>query len=106
MYHRLATVDLLIALEVAVRKRAHLTIVQTFLEYRRIKRGSLLINETMDYVDANETGENKIIPDAAFILENIHTKRRALFFLEMDMATCLKPWPSVPGKKKLLKQNR
>src|SRR5215216_5595495 len=35
MYHRLATVDLLIALEVAVRKRAHLTIVQTFLEYRR-----------------------------------------------------------------------
>jgi hypothetical protein len=87
MYHRLRTVDLLIALEVSVRNRPHLAIIQTFLEYRRIKRGNRIINETMDYVDSQETSENKIIPDAAFILENTETSRRALFFLEMDMAT-------------------
>jgi hypothetical protein len=87
MYHRLATVDLLIALEVAVRKRSRLSLIQTFLEYRRIKRGSQFIHETMDYVDALETPENKIIPDAAYILENTETSRRALFFLEVDMGT-------------------
>ena len=41
----------------------------------------------MDYVDSAESAENKIIPDAAFILENTTSKRRALFFLEMDMGT-------------------
>jgi hypothetical protein len=87
MYHRLRSVDLLINLEVSVRKRPHLAIIQTFLEYRRIKRGNQIINETMDYVDSVESSENKIIPDAAFILENTTTNRRALFFLEMDMAT-------------------
>jgi len=87
MYHRLATVDLLIALESAVLKRAHLAIVKTFLEYRRVKRGERIVPETSDYVDSEESGENKIIPDAAYILENRETKRRALFFLEMDMGT-------------------
>jgi hypothetical protein len=87
MYHRLATVDLLIALESAVLKRPHLAIVKTFLEYRRIKRGERIVPETTDYVDSEESGENKIIPDAAYILENRETKRRALFFLEMDMGT-------------------
>ena len=87
MYHRLRTVDLLISLEVAVQKRPHLTILNTFLEYRRIKQGNQIIHETTDYVDAQETAENKIIPDAAFILENMQTGKRALFFLEMDMAT-------------------
>jgi protein involved in plasmid replication-relaxation len=87
MYHRLRTIDLLIALEVAVRNRPHLAIIQTFLEYRRMKRGSQIQSETTDYVDAVESGENKIIPDAAFILENTNTKRRGLFFVEMDMAT-------------------
>jgi hypothetical protein len=87
MYHRLRMVDLLISLEVAVQKRPQLTILNTFLEYRRIKRGNQIIHETTDYVDAQETADNKIIPDAAFILENIQTGKRALFFLEMDMAT-------------------
>jgi hypothetical protein len=86
MYHRLRMVDLLLSLEVAVQKRPHLTIHNTFLEYRRIKRGNRIINETTDYVDAEEIAENKIIPDAAFILENMQTGKRALFFLEMDMA--------------------
>jgi hypothetical protein len=87
MYHRLRTVDLLIALEVAIRKRTQLALIQTFLEYRRVKRGNHIVHETMDYVDSPELPENKIIPDAAFILENVQTKKRALFFLEMDMAT-------------------
>jgi len=87
MFHRLRTVDLLISLEVAVEKRPHLTILNTFLEYRRIKQGNKIIHETTDYVDTQETTDNKIIPDAAFILENMQTGKRALFFLEMDMAT-------------------
>jgi Replication-relaxation len=87
MYHRLRTVDVLISLEVAVQKRPHLTILNTFLEYRRIKQGNQIIHETTDFVDAQETADNKIIPDAAFILENNQTGKRALFFLEMDMAT-------------------
>ena len=87
MYHRLRTVDLMISAEVAVRSRPHLSMVRTFLEYRRVKRGTRVARETTDYVDKEETAENRIVPDAAFIMENIDTKRRALFFVEMDMAT-------------------
>jgi hypothetical protein len=87
MYHRLRTVDLLIALEVAVRKRPRLSLVKSFLEYRRVKRGTQIVRETTDYVDSAEIAENRIVPDAAFILENRESKKRALFFLEMDMAT-------------------
>ncbi len=87
MYHRLRTVDLMISAEVAVRKRPHLSMVKTFLEYRRMKRGSHIVRETTDYVDKEETSENRIVPDAAFIVENIVSKKRALFFLEMDMGT-------------------
>lgn len=87
MYHRLRTVDLLISLEAAVSRRPHLAIIQTFLDYRQIRRNGKIIRETTDYVTDEETAESKIIPDAAFILQNVHTGRRALFFLEMDMAT-------------------
>src|SRR3954453_13144388 len=38
MYHRLHTVDMLISAEIAVRNRPHLSMVRTFLEYRRVKR--------------------------------------------------------------------
>jgi hypothetical protein len=87
MYHRLHTVDLMISAEVAVRSRAHLSMVKTFIEYKRMKRGTHIVRETTDYVDREEITENRIVPDAAFILENIETKNRALFFVEMDMAT-------------------
>jgi hypothetical protein len=86
MYHRLRMVDLMISAEVAVRQRPHLSMVRTFLEYRRVKRGTRVFRETTDYVDKEETAENRIVPDAAFIIENIDTKRRGLFFVEMDMA--------------------
>jgi Replication-relaxation len=87
MYHRLRTVDVMISAEVAVRSRPQLSMVKTFLEYRRVKRGNHVARETTDYVAGEETSDNRIVPDAAFILENIETKRRALFFVEMDMGT-------------------
>jgi protein involved in plasmid replication-relaxation len=87
MYHRLRLLDLLIALEVQVRGRPQLNLVKTFLEYRRVKRQGRIARETTDYVAAEEIPENRIIPDGAFILENIETGRRGLYFLEMDMAT-------------------
>lgn len=87
MYHRLATVDLLVAAEVAVRTRLHLTIVKTLLEYRQRKVGNHISRETTDFIAEEETSENRIIPDAAFILEDIVSGRRGLFFLETDMCT-------------------
>jgi hypothetical protein len=87
MYHRLRLLDLMLALEVQVRTRTHLNLVKTFIEYRRRRIDGRLARETTDFVAKEETPENRIIPDAAFILENVATKRRALFFVEMDMAT-------------------
>jgi hypothetical protein len=87
MFHRLHTVDLMIAAEVAIRNRPKLTMVKTFLEYRRVKRDNSIAKETTDYVGAERITENRIVPDAAFIIENIETKKLALFFIEMDMAT-------------------
>src|SRR4051794_37550919 len=87
MFHRLRTVDLLIAAEVGVRARAHLSLIRSFLEYRMVKRGNRLQRETTDFLGPQETSENRIVPDAAFVLENVETGRRGLFFLEMDMAT-------------------
>lgn len=87
MYHRLRLVDLMLALEVQVRGRPHLNLVRTFLEYRRRKKEGWISRETTDFVTDEETSENRIIPDAAFVLENLETSRRGLFFVEMDMAT-------------------
>src|SRR3954454_1899435 len=50
MFHRLRTVDLLIAAEVGVRARAHLSLMRSFLEYRMVKRGNRLQRETTDFV--------------------------------------------------------
>src|SRR4051812_9235078 len=87
MYHRLGIIDLLLSAEIAIRNRPHLTMTKAFLEYRMIKKGHSVARETTDFVTAEEVSENKLVPDAAFILENIETQRRALFFVEMDMAT-------------------
>jgi hypothetical protein len=87
MYHRLRIIDLLLSAEIAIRNRPHLTMAKPFLEYRMVKKGHSVARETTDFVDTEEISENKLVPDAAFILENIETQRRALFFVEMDMAT-------------------
>src|SRR4051794_15492758 len=87
MYHRIKTIDMLISAEIAIRARPHLTMIKAFLGYKMIKKGLRVTRETTDFFAKEETSENKIIPDAAFIIENIQTKKRALFFIEMDMAT-------------------
>jgi hypothetical protein len=87
MYHRLRLLDLLITLEVQVRSRPQLNLVKTLLEYRRTKRQGRIARETTDFVAPEEIPENRIIPDATFVLENVETERRGLFFIEMDMAT-------------------
>ena len=87
MFHRLRTVDVMIAAELSVTSRPHLAMVKSFIEYRRIKRGNHITKETADYIGEEETAENRIIPDASFIIENRETGRRALFLIEMDMAT-------------------
>ena len=87
MFHRLRIIDLMISAEYAIQKRPHLRLVQPFLSYRMIKRGSHVTRETTDFVAKEEISENKLVPDAAFILENIDTQKRALFFVEMDLGT-------------------
>ncbi|MEW9920312.1 replication-relaxation family protein [Marimonas sp. MJW-29] len=87
MYHRLATLDALIALEVGVIARPHIQVAETFIEYRQRKVNQSWRPETSDYVADARTPENRIIPDAGFILENVESGKRALFFLEIDMGT-------------------
>ncbi len=87
MYHRLRLVDLLISLEIGVRNHPQLSLVQTFLEYRRVKENGRVRRETTDFVAKEKIPENRIIPDAGFVIENIESGKRALFFIEMDMAT-------------------
>src|SRR4051812_761584 len=84
-FHRLALIDLFVCLEGEIVKRPHLKLLQTFLEYRR--KGERGYRETADYVAEPHAPENRLIPDGAFILENTQSKRRVLFFIEMDMGT-------------------
>jgi hypothetical protein len=83
MYHRLRLLDLVIALEAEVAEQEHLRLVRTFIEYRRVNKTH--VRETTDYVAQTETSDNRIVPDAAFVLENVERARRGLFFIEMDM---------------------
>jgi hypothetical protein len=85
MYHRLRLLDLFVSLELAVGKWQHLSLPQTFIEYRRTP--GTLRRETTDYVSALEAPQYRIVPDGAFILENAAASRRSLFFVEMDMGT-------------------
>jgi len=87
MYHRMATLDLLIALEVGVREKPRLELVRTFIEYRRAKRGAELVSETTDYVTGKQGAGTRIVPDAGFVLHNVEEDERALFFIETDMGT-------------------
>lgn len=87
MYHRLATLDALIAVEVGVRQHPHISVFETFIEHRQQKFRQSWQPETADYVSDPEVPENRIIPDAGFILENVETEQRALFLIEIDMGT-------------------
>jgi hypothetical protein len=74
MYHRLRTVDCLISAEVAVRNRPNLSMVQTFMEYKRVRKHGNLIRETTDFVADLPISDNRIIPDGVFIIENIESR--------------------------------
>jgi hypothetical protein len=87
MAHRLKIIDMLLAVEIALRIRPHVRMVNVFVEYRMVKRGGVMVRETTDFVDDEAVSENKLVPDAAFILENFETNKRRLFFLEVDMGT-------------------
>ena len=82
MFHRLALLDLFIALEVAVKDNPHLELVKVFLEYRRVAPS--YVRETSDYVSNEFVSDNRIVPDGAFILENVGNGQRGLFFVEID----------------------
>jgi len=87
MYHRLATLDVMMALERDCRHLTRYRLARTMVEYRREKIGRQWQRETTDYVDKPEIPENRIVPDAGFILENIETSKRALFLIEVDCGT-------------------
>jgi len=87
MYHRMATVDLMLAMESSLSVTSHLRLVDSRIEYRRVKRGRGVVPETSDFVALPEAAGNRIVPDAAFVFEKTLTGARALFFLETDMGT-------------------
>ena len=87
MYHRMDTLDVLMAVEAGVATRPTYHLTKTFCEYRRLKHGSEWVGETTDHVELPESSENKIVPDAGFILENVNSGARALFLIEVDRGT-------------------
>jgi len=88
MKHRVATLDVMMALERGVQDRSgEYALAATLLEYRRQKVGGKWGGETVDYVAAPETAATRIVPDAGFVLENVGSGRRKLFLLEVDLGT-------------------
>lgn len=87
MYHRLATLDVMMALERDCRPLPHYQLVKTLVEYRRERANNQWRRETTDYVAKPETSENRIVPDAGFVLENTASGQRALFLIEVDCGT-------------------
>jgi len=87
MYHRIATLDVMMSLERAIGERPSYSLPATFTEYRRQKIGTRLVGETTDYIALPQISENKIVPDAGFVLQNLKTKARALFLIEVDLGT-------------------
>lgn len=87
MFHRLATLDVMMAVERDVAKLARYALPATFVEYRRTKDRYGQVAETADYVDEPQTGDNKLVPDAGFVLEQEETGKCVLFLVEVDCGT-------------------
>ena len=87
MYHRLDVIDCLLALERSVWTKTNYSIFETLIEYRRRKVGMRWEPETADYIAAPRTSDNRLVPDAGFVLERTESGRRALFLVEVDRAT-------------------
>lgn len=87
MFHRLDTLDAMAALERDCESLQSYRLVKTLVEYRRERVGRDWRKETTDYVDDRTIAENKIVPDAGFVLESKDTGKRALFLIEIDCGT-------------------
>jgi len=87
MYHRLATLDVMLAFERDVRALEGYELVRTLVEYRREKIGRHWRRETTDYIEKPEIPANRIVPDAGFVIKHDESGRRALFLIEVDCGT-------------------
>lgn len=87
MAHRMTTVDLLISAEISLAEIPGYRMVKTLHEYRRVNRGKIQMPETSDFVAEPFDARSRIVPDGAFIVENVETGSRALFFVESDRGT-------------------
>ena len=88
MAHRMATIDLLLSVEEGLQSLPSYRLVRTFHEYRRVKRGpGPAVPETSDYVAEPFNSTTRVVPDAGFVLENVATGKRGLFFIETDRGT-------------------
>lgn len=83
MAHRMAVVDMLLAVEVGAAQLSDYRLVATFHEYRR-KQGR---PETSDLVCDTAATQERIVPDAGFVLENQSQQTRGLFLIEIDRGT-------------------
>ncbi len=88
MAHRMATIDLLLSAEEGLRSFPSYRMIKTFHEYRRVKLGQAAPQpETSDFVAEPFGSATRIVPDAGFVLENVDSGHRGLFFIETDRGT-------------------
>ena len=87
MYHRMATLDVLASLERDFQTVEGYRRIGTLVEYRREKKGLRWRTETTDYVADPASSQNKIVPDAGFVIEQKQSGKRALFLIEVDCGT-------------------
>ena len=71
MYHRVATVDILTAIEAAVWQLEHYSLPATFLDYRKQRLGDRFVSETADHVALPQNADNKLVPDAGLSCPHI-----------------------------------
>lgn len=87
MFHRIATIDVMMSLERSVKERPEYQLVTSLIEYRRETVDGKLVGETTDFVELPASSETRIVPDAGFVLENVTSDARALFLIEVDLGT-------------------
>ena len=87
MAHRMATIDLLLAIEIGVSSLPDYELIVLRHEYRRKQIGKVAQPETSDFVAEPFDASNRIVPDAAFVLGNRATGARGLYFIETDQGT-------------------
>lgn len=85
MAHRVGTIDLLVAAEVALRDMPSYQVIATLHEYRRQRNKRTSVPETADQLSDHDT--RRLVPDAVLVVENTASKKRGLYFIEYDRGT-------------------